>query len=97
MSGGSFGYLCYKEADELFSSGPRRELASMIEALSEIPNAEDAARETAELEALLKRTLFRVEAMQKRLSPVWRAVEWWHSCDWGPDQVQEALDAYRNE
>jgi hypothetical protein len=33
--------------------------------------------------------------MDPTLADVWKAVEWWDSCDSGEDAVEEALKKYR--
>lgn len=94
MSGGSYDYLCYNtELADLLNRGEA--LAAMRDRLSQLPGAEDAAAETEQLIALLHGMVIRVEARAKRLAPVWKAVEWRDSSDWGDEQVQQALTEWR--
>lgn len=97
MSGGSFNYLCWKDVKDLFdlSSETFEFLESMEEDLREY--AEDAAEETGELIALIKRSVAQATAMRDRLSDLWKAVEWAYSGDWSPDHVQDAVERYREK
>lgn len=38
----------------------------------------------------------RVETLFEMLSPVFKAVEWYCSADWGKDRVNKAIEEYRN-
>ena len=95
MSGGSFNYLCHSWCleDLIPKIG---ELSRMIDALTEF-GATDAAKETEALRLDIAAFDVRVSAKLKRLQDVWRAIEWLHSCDWGPEQVEEELRKYRGE
>jgi hypothetical protein len=94
VSGGSFEYLCY--CDDLSDlMGKRHYLGQMVDALA-IHGAEDAAAETENLRALLAQTNVRVEVALKRLAPVWKAMEWWQSGDYGENQFHESVAEYRS-
>lgn len=95
MSGGSFDYLCYVDVEEL----PNRlgSLERMADALGEYPDGHAASVDTHELIAIIQTAMRRVEARQRRLGPLWHAVEWHRSADYGPDQVAAALKAYYGE
>ncbi len=93
MSGGSYNYLCWKEARDLFES--TTELEQMSERLATLGWASDAAAETDELILIIRAATNRVDARIKRLSPVWHAVEWWDSGDSGEDHLREELSKYR--
>jgi len=96
MSGGSYNYLCHAfDLDDLLSS--RGSLREMADRLAGLGYAEDAAKETEELLILLNQWSVRAEVRRNRLAKVWKAVEWWDSCDSGEDDVREALAAYRGE
>jgi hypothetical protein len=96
MSGGSYNYLCgVLDLEDLLSK--RRDLESManrLETLSEkeFPGAGAAGKLTREL--LIKIELWESHATITAglLSDVWKSVEWWDSCDWGPDQVRAELN-----
>lgn len=95
MSGGSYDYLCYKDAADLFIY--ENQLQSMSDRLARLGYAEDAAKETEEVILILRQFQNRLNARLERLSPVWRAVEWWDSCDSSEDGVKMALKEYRGE
>lgn len=96
MSGGSYDYLC-----DTWELTQLREQMGNLDAMSKrlagLGYAADAARETEELLVLLRQWENRAMVRVDRLRPVWKAVEWWDSCDWGEDAVKEALAAYRGD
>lgn len=51
----------------------------------------DAALLTGEVVSLMDR----IDAAQRSLSDIWHAVEWWRSCDYGPEQVAEVVAKWR--
>lgn len=101
MSGGSYDYLCHTwELRDLFkrdenSSGST--LEQMADRLAGLGYAQDAARETQELLVQLRQWTVRAEVRMDRLRDVWKAVEWWDSCDSGEEQLKAALAKYRGE
>lgn len=96
MSGGSFNYLCHTwDLDTLMDK--RGDLEEMASELAGLGYAQDAARETEELVVLLRQWEVRATVRIERLREVWKAVEWWRSCDYGEDQVREALAEYRGD
>lgn len=95
MSGGSYDYLCHSEPRELF--GRLGTIETMASDLAELGYAQDAAKETEELLLLLRQIEMRLEVRFYRLQPIWKAMEWWRSCDWGEDDVKAALAEYRKE
>ena len=96
MSGGSYNYLCHTwELDRLLAH--ESNLDAMSKRLAGLGYADDAARETEDLLLLLRQWKNRATARLDRLRPVWKAVEWWDSCDWGEDSVHEALAEYRGD
>jgi hypothetical protein len=88
VSGGSYNYLCFHTDNLTEYSG---DLDEMVERLNGLPWAADAAAATRRVQELLDEA----EKAAEALSDVWRAVEWWDSCDWGEDQVREELDEWR--
>lgn len=95
MSGGSYNYLCRAfDLDDLLDR--RGSLREMADRLAGLGYAEDAAKETEELLVLLNQWGVRAEVRRNRLAEVWKAVEWWDSCDSGPDGVRKALDELLN-
>lgn len=95
MSGGSYDYLysCTDDLAELI--GHRQQLREMSERLSGLPYARDAAIETERILAMIERAVIQVEVRCSGLTRVWKAVEWWDSCDGNEDDVKKALDEYR--
>lgn len=94
VSGGSFNYLCHSwDLSDLVSK--RSHLEAMAEELERLSWAKDAAKETRHLVADLNAIEVRVEVALERLRPVWKAVEWWRSCDWSEDQVREAVTEFQ--
>lgn len=96
MSGGSYNYLAYaRDLDDLLNK--RRDLEAManrLETLSEVefPGAHAAGRMTRELLVKLELWESHASITATLLGDVWKGIEWWDSCDWGPDQVREELD-----
>lgn len=96
MSGGSYNYLCHvQDLEDLRSH--RYDLEEMASRLAGLGYAQDAARETEELLLLLRQWEVRAAARLERLTEVWKAVEWWDSCDSGEDEVRAALAKYRDD
>lgn len=95
MSGGSYDYLFIKDPEDLLSM--QDTVQSMSDRLAGLGYAPDAAQETQELLLTLRQFENRIHAITKRLSPVWRAVEWWDSGDSGEDGLVRALAEYRGE
>lgn len=93
MSGGSYEYVCFAGADELLQK--TGEIQRMADRLAGLGYATDAARETQELLLTIRQYENRINAMQGRLSGVWRAVEWWDSGDTGEERLHDALAEYR--
>jgi hypothetical protein len=97
VSGGSYNYLGSVCADLGGLLDQREDLRSMADRLAGLGYAEDAAAETEELLVMLRQWETRAGVRVRRLRDVWKAVEWWDSCDWGEKQVHEALKAYRGD
>lgn len=96
MSGGSFNYLCHTwDLNDLMDK--RGDLEEMASELAGLGYAQDAARETEELLVMLRQWEVRASVRLERLREVWKAVEWWRSCDYSEDQVREALAEYRGD
>ncbi len=95
MSGGSYNYLCYKDADTIFNE--THELSNMVDRLAGLGYAEDAANEAMELLLTIRQSSVRIQVILDRLSGVFKAVEWWDSCDSGEKEVIEALKKYRGQ
>lgn len=94
MSGGSYNYLCYKQAEDI--NERRSELASMRDRLTELGHL-DAAKETESILLLLDSFHVRLKARIDRLSPVWRSVEWFDSGDSVLDEINQSIAEYRDQ
>jgi hypothetical protein len=92
MSGGSYNYLCHKEANEL--ENHLDDVESMRDRLIELGHL-DIAQETESLILTIKAFKVRINARLSRLQDVWKEVEWYDSGDSGKDSVNEAVDKYR--
>ncbi|GII89643.1 hypothetical protein Ssi03_76330 [Sphaerisporangium siamense] len=98
MSGGSYNYLYQDdELHELARYSRMEDLRSMADRLAGLGYAADAAAETEELLVILRQSRIRAEVRARRLAAVWKAIEWWDSCDWTEDQVKGALAQFRGE
>lgn len=82
MSGGSFDYLCY------WTVGEHQCLSDMAHALSE------GSPERTETEAIAT-AIEELNDRIRKVSDVWRAVEWERSADWGEEDVMQAIADYR--
>lgn len=92
MSGGSFNYLYRATTDELLNR--LYDLEDMADALAH-DGFVDAAKETYGVLYDCRAFEARMEAHTQRLAPVWKAVEWERSGDWGHDQVAVVVNRYR--
>ena len=95
MSGGSYDYLCHKFAEDWLSGVPES-AQRMADRLAEL-GYHDAAVETNTIIAVARAAAARMQAHLDRMEPVWKAVEWMDSGDWGPDKVAEAIASYRGD
>lgn len=92
MSGGSYDYLCYADATELFNK--RQSISDMVTALAGMGHL-DAARETESIKLILNQFEVQIDARLQRLQDVWKAVEWTESGDTGPEAIDIAIAKYR--
>lgn len=90
MSGGSYDYLCDAAGDVEDLGRKVFRLREMAARLDGIDADGHAACDTREVLAIIAA----LEHASKRLREVWRAVEWWDSCDIGEDQAMKALVEY---
>jgi hypothetical protein len=97
MSGGSYEYLCFKDASELLSASHDEPLQRMTDRLAALGYAPDAAAETQAVLYQLRQSRTRIQTHIDRMRGIWRAVEWWDSSDSGEDGVVKALAEYRGE
>ncbi len=93
MSGGSYDYLCHKDAAEMLAM--EEQLQRMADRLAGLGYASDAAKETQGLLLEIRQAKNRIETRADRLNGIWRAIEWWDSHDSSEDDVKQALEEYR--
>ena len=98
MSGGSFNYLCMAvDHDEPLSIARKLEdIKDMRDALMS-EGATDAAEATGEIVSMIERFFDELESKASKLSPLWRAMEWYCSGDWGKDRLEDALEKWRSD
>lgn len=85
--------MCHKDADEIGSM--QTQLQEMADRLAKLGYADDAAKETMETLQEIRQARNRIQTRIDRLSDIWRAVEWWDSCDTTEEGVKKALAKYR--
>ena len=95
MSGGSWDYLYSKDIDDLMQGSDIELLEEMADYLNQ-NGYEDVAKDTRRLVEYIKSAKIRVETLFEMLSPVFKAVEWYCSGDWGKDRVGKVIEEYRN-
>ena len=94
MSGGAFNYLCYKEIEEIFNH--IGDLEDMRESLIKY-GYEDIAKDTQRLIEYIKSAECVIGTLKDMLEPVFHAVEWYESADYGKDTMIEVLEKYRRK
>lgn len=95
MSGGSWNYLYTKEINDLMQYSNIETLEEMADYLNQ-NGYEDVAKDTRRLVEYIKSAKIRVGTLFEILGPVFKAVEWYCSGDWGKDRVGRAIEEYRN-
>lgn len=94
MSGGSLGYVCYCQTNELFNRiGDLEEAEAYL--LSNGYN--DIAKDVRRLIEYLFSAENRISVLHEQLSNVLHAIEWHISADYGEDTAKKVLEEYRNE
>ena len=94
MSGGSYNYLCHCDAEDIFAK--TKDIQDMASRLSELGYV-DAATETESILLVRNNYVSRMQARLNRLTPIWKAVEWYDSGDWGKESIEEEVNKYREE
>lgn len=95
LSGGSFGYLCYKDVNELMEPSSISNLEIMVQHL-QLYGYEDIARDTQRLIEYIRSASIRIEVLSENLNDVFHAVEWHESGDIGREIMIAELEKYRN-
>lgn len=94
MSGGSWNYLYNKDIDELMNGSSTEILQDMADRLNSA-GFEDVAKDTQRLVEYIKSASIRIETLFETLSPVFKAVEWFDSGDWGEETLNNEVLKYR--
>lgn len=94
MSGGSYGYLCYKEVQDLFCMSSIESMEEM-EAYLLAAGYKDIAKDVRRLVEYIKSAENRISVLHENLADVFHAIEWHASGDYGKDSVVKALERYR--
>lgn len=94
MSGGSWDYLYSKDIDELMNGSSTELLQDMADRLNSA-GFEDVAKDTQRLVEYIKSASIRIETLFEVLSPVFKAVEWFDSGDWGEETLNNEVLKYR--
>lgn len=92
MSGGSFNYLYCKNNIELFDCVS--DLEDIEDALIKYDYV-DVAKDTRRLIEYIKTALVRVDVLSNQLKPVFKAVEYRESCDYGDEDLKKVIEKYR--
>lgn len=88
MSGGSFNYLCHRSAVDIFHGDDLTRMAEQLESMGY------AARAAAEATRRIVAKQDELDAAIADIAPVWRAIEWWQSCDFSQQEAWKAIGAW---
>lgn len=94
MSGGSFNYLYSKEIDDLMNN--TSDLEEMRDYLISY-GYEDIAKDIQRLIEYIKSAECVIGTLKDMLEPVFHAVEWYESGDYGKERMIEVLEKYRRK
>lgn len=94
MSGGSFNYLYCRDIDELMNN--TSDLEEMRDYLISY-GYEDIAKDTQRLIEYIKSAECVIGTLKDMLEPVFHAVEWYESGDYGKEKMIEVLEKYRRK
>lgn len=93
MNGGSYDYLYCKDPEELLVKA--NDIDDMAATLIKMGHL-DVAKDMTRLAEYIRSAYIRIDTLSKQLKPIMKAVEWYESCDIGPEGLQKAVDKYRN-
>lgn len=93
MSGGSYDYLYCKDPEELL--GKANDIDDMAGTLIKMGHF-DVAKDMTRLAEYIRSAYIRIDVLSKQLKPIMKAVEWYESADIGADELQKAVNEYRN-
>lgn len=94
MSGGSFNYLYCRNTDDLMKD--TSDLEDMRKSLISY-GYEDIAKDTQRLIEYIKSAECVIGTLKNMLEPVFHAVEWYESGDYGKEKMIEVLEKYRRK
>ena len=95
LSGGKFGYLCFKDVSGLMNPSCISDLERMVQHLQKY-GYEDIARDTQRLIEYIQSASIRIEVLSENLNEVFHAVEWHESGDIRIETMIAELEKYRN-
>ena len=84
-----------KDIDELMNGSSTELLQDMVDRLNSA-GFKDVAKDTQRLVEYIKSASIRIETLFETLSPVFKAVEWFDSGDWGEETLNNEILKYRN-
>lgn len=91
MSGGSYNYLCFRDETDVFSHlGDLRDMADRLDQV-----CPEAAAETRALFDGPRSLLSELETRLRKLTALWKAVEWRDSGDTGDAQLAAAVEEFK--
>lgn len=94
MSGGSFNHLYCRDIDDLMKD--TSDLEDMSKFLISY-GYEDIAKDTQRLIEYIKSAECVIGTLKDMLKPVFHAVEWYESGDYGKERMIEVLEKYRRK
>ena len=84
-----------KDIDQLMNGSSTELLQDMVDRLNSA-GFKDVAKDTQRLVEYIKSASIRIETLFETLSPVFKAVEWFDSGDWGEETLNNEILKYRN-
>lgn len=96
MSGGSYEYLAFKDASNIFDSDMQEQMERMADDLAKLGYANEAAKATRDLLESIRDYEREMNDKLLSLHNVWHAMEWWQSGDWGEDAIKRDAARYAN-
>ena len=94
MSGGSFNYLFTKDIFDI-AAGVGEEWDWMLKELDDL--CPEASQDMRKIKLSTEEFVKKNEPAWSKLQDLLHAVEYWRSNDYGKDQVDKAVERYRND
>lgn len=95
MSGGSFNYLCFQDANEIISS--LTDLRGIAELLQQVAPTSKATLKTVHIVDLIEHVLMVIDGHKILREDVWHDVEWWQDCDISRERLIKTIEEYENK